>query len=90
MSSYEYQCSSCSKHHEIWQKISEKLQKTCPDCSGPLRKLISMSSFQLHGGGWYADGYSSVKSNERKKIGDDSGPAKDKAITKEKPTVPPP
>lgn len=28
-------------------------------CGGPTRKLISKSSFQLLGGGWAADGYSS-------------------------------
>lgn len=30
-------------------------------CGGPTRKLISRSSFQLLGGGWAADGYSSSK-----------------------------
>lgn len=65
---YEYQCSSCSKHHEIWHKISDQPKKICPDCSGPLHKLISMSSFKLKGGGWYSDGYSSVKSNDDKGI----------------------
>lgn len=70
---YEYQCSSCSKRHEIWQKISDQPKKICPDCSGPLHKLISMSSFQLKGGGWYSDGYSSVKSNDIKKIGGKNG-----------------
>ena len=69
---YEYQCDSCSKHHEIWQKISDPPKKICPDCSGTLHKLISASSFQLKGGGWYSDGYSSVKSNAGKRIGDNN------------------
>lgn len=54
---YEYECPSCSRVFEIWQKISEKPKTACPDCSGPLKKLVSLSSFQLKGGGWYADGY---------------------------------
>jgi putative FmdB family regulatory protein len=69
---YEYQCSNCSKRHEIWQKISNQPKKVCPDCSGPLHKLISMSSFHLKGGGWYSDGYSSTKNENMKKIGNES------------------
>jgi len=66
---YEYQCNKCRKIHEIWQKMSDKPADKCPDCSGPLHKLVSLSSFQLKGGGWYVDGYSSSsdkKNNEQK------------------------
>ena len=57
---YEYQCKKCRKIHEIWQKMSDKPADKCPECSGPLHKLVSLSSFQLKGGGWYVDGYSSA------------------------------
>lgn len=56
---YEYECEECHKVSEVWQSLSEEQKTTCPECSGPLKKLISMSSFQLKGGGWYADGYHS-------------------------------
>ncbi|MFV0437181.1 MAG: FmdB family zinc ribbon protein [Desulfopila sp.] len=56
---YEYECKSCHKVLEVQQKIADKPLTTCPDCAGELKKLMSMSSFQLKGGGWYADGYSS-------------------------------
>ena len=55
---YEYQCESCADVIEKWQSMSEEPLTTCPSCSGPLKKIISMSSFKLKGGGWYADGYS--------------------------------
>lgn len=58
---YEYQCKECRKIHEIWQKINEKPAERCPDCGGQLHKLVSLSSFQLKGGGWYADGYTNGK-----------------------------
>ncbi len=61
---YEYQCKKCRKIHEIWQKMSDKPAGKCPDCGGPLHKLISLSSFQLKGGGWYVDGYSSVPTDK--------------------------
>ena len=54
---YEYQCESCKDVIEAWQSLSDKPMTICPNCSGTLKKLISMSSFQLKGGGWYADGY---------------------------------
>lgn len=55
---YEYECQSCQEVIEKWQSLAEQPLATCPSCSGPLKKLISQSSFQLKGGGWYADGYS--------------------------------
>ncbi|MDP3695113.1 MAG: zinc ribbon domain-containing protein, partial [Desulfocapsaceae bacterium] len=34
---------------------------SCPECKGSVKKVMSMSSFQLKGGGWYADGYASTQ-----------------------------
>jgi len=56
---YEYECSGCKKVFEIQQRIAEAPLEVCPDCGASVRKLISRSSFQLKGGGWYSDGYSS-------------------------------
>jgi putative FmdB family regulatory protein len=56
---YEYECTSCCNVFEIFQRMTEDPLMTCPNCSGSVKKLMSMSSFQLKGGGWYADGYSS-------------------------------
>jgi len=55
---YEYQCDNCKQVTEAWQSLAEEPLTTCQTCSGSLKKLISMSSFHLKGGGWYADGYS--------------------------------
>jgi len=55
---YEYECPQCEKVFEVQQKMADSPLETCPDCGGPVKKLISQSSFQLKGGGWYADGYS--------------------------------
>ena len=59
---YEYRCTSCGATREVLQKLSDKPLKKCPECSGALEKLISRSSFQLKGTGWYASDYGS-KSN---------------------------
>ena len=56
---YEYECSGCKKIFEIQQRIADAPLAVCPECGAPVRKMISRSSFQLKGGGWYSDGYSS-------------------------------
>ncbi len=60
---YEYECISCCNVFEIFQRMTEDPLTTCPDCSGSVKKLMSMSSFQLKGGGWYSDGYTSKSCN---------------------------
>ena len=74
---YEYECNSCKKVIEITQRISDAPLSECPDCSGSVRKLISVSSFQLKGGGWYADGYNG-SSNGNGNGKETSSPAADK------------
>ncbi len=56
---YEYNCLACSKDHEIIQKVNEPLLAICPTCGGKLEKKLSLGGFQLKGGGWYKDGYTS-------------------------------
>lgn len=57
---YEYECKECDRIFEVQQKMADKPLTNCPECQAPVKKLMSMSSFQLKGGGWYADGYSSA------------------------------
>ena len=57
---YEYECKSCEKVFEVQQKMADAPLQSCPECEGPVTKIVSMSSFQLKGGGWYADGYAST------------------------------
>jgi putative FmdB family regulatory protein len=56
---YEYRCVDCGNEFEVMQKFSDEPIAECAECSGRVEKLISRSSFQLKGGGWHADGYSS-------------------------------
>ncbi|MDR3204720.1 MAG: zinc ribbon domain-containing protein [Deltaproteobacteria bacterium] len=54
---YEFECSDCHQVTEAMQKFSDQPLTVCPRCGGHLSKLISMNSFQLKGGGWYATDY---------------------------------
>ena len=64
---YEYECNECKKTFEVQQRMADDPLTDCPECDGTLKKLMSMSSFHLKGGGWYADGYASKKSSDPKK-----------------------
>ena len=54
---YEYRCGTCSHEFEQMVKLSDPTPP-CPRCGATeVRKLVSASSFQLKGGGWYKDHY---------------------------------
>ncbi|WP_456430807.1 FmdB family zinc ribbon protein [Thermosulfuriphilus sp.] len=63
---YEYQCESCGKTFEVWQKISDDPLKTCQSCGGTVKKLISHTSFQLKGSGWYVTDYARKTESKKK------------------------
>jgi putative FmdB family regulatory protein len=60
---YEYKCKKCGSEFEVFQKISEADAKSCKFCHGPVNKLMSLSSFQLQGSGWYVTDYGGKKPN---------------------------
>jgi len=45
------------------QRITESPLTTCRVCNGPLKKLISNTSFQLKGTGWYVTDYARRSGN---------------------------
>ncbi|HEX9442550.1 MAG TPA: zinc ribbon domain-containing protein [Candidatus Binatia bacterium] len=53
---YEYACGKCGTF-EVTQRITEKPLGRCPTCKGKVKKLISNTSFQLKGTGWYVTDY---------------------------------
>jgi putative FmdB family regulatory protein len=53
---YEYSCTACGTF-DVEQRITESALTQCDRCGGPVKRLISRSSFALRGGGWYSDGY---------------------------------
>lgn len=53
---YEYHCNKCGDF-EAMQKMSDKPLTQCPTCRRKVTKLISSTSFQLKGSGWYITDY---------------------------------
>ena len=54
---YEYECLQCGAVEEALQKFSDKPLTNCSQCRGKLRKMISNTTFQLKGSGWYVTDY---------------------------------
>ncbi len=58
MPTYEYECNKCGHRFEAFQSISEKHLKHCPECNGPVRRLISAGAGLIFkGSGFYITDY---------------------------------
>ena len=60
---YEYQCMKCGEIFEAFQKITDEPLSQCKFCQSKVEKLISHSSFQLKGSGWYLTDYAHKSSS---------------------------
>jgi putative FmdB family regulatory protein len=83
---YEYQCTKCGETFEAFQKITDEPLSNCKFCQSKVEKLISHTSFQLKGSGWYLTDYAhkSSSSNSAEKSTTSEGsskPAETKAST---------
>jgi putative FmdB family regulatory protein len=65
---YEYQCKECGHALEALQKMSDDALTDCPVChKSALEKLISATSFQLKGTGWYVTDFRNKTPSEANK-----------------------
>jgi len=58
---YEYKCKKCHETFDVLQSINADPLEECIHCKGRVEKLISVSSFQLKGSGWYITDYKNKK-----------------------------
>ncbi len=65
---YEFECANGHITEELVPMGTQRT--TCSKCNKKARKIISHCSFELKGGGWYADGYSSKGSGSGTKKSD--------------------
>ena len=54
---YEYQCKKCKHKFEKIQKFSDRPIKKCPECGGPVEKVMHAPAVQFKGSGWYVTDY---------------------------------
>jgi putative FmdB family regulatory protein len=54
MPTYEYECTACGQHMEVFQRFSEDALTTCGVCGGALRKVFHPAGIVFKGSGFYA------------------------------------
>ncbi len=61
MPTYDYRCNACGHTFELFQSMSEKHKRKCPECSKlKLERLIGMGAGVIFkGGGFYETDYRS-------------------------------
>ena len=62
---YEYECEHCAHRFERIQKFSDPPLEHCPECDGPVRKLLSSPAIQFKGSGWYITDYARKPSGDQ-------------------------
>lgn len=84
---YEYQCTACNHHLEELQKFSDPPLTICPVCKkSKLQRVVSHTSFQLKGGGYYATDYKKPEKKESEtKPADGTKPSETVKPTEKKP-----
>lgn len=74
MPTYDYECDACGHTFELFQSISEPVEKKCPDCKKPkLRRLFGTgAAVVFKGSGFYQTDY---RSESYKKAAEKDKPA---------------
>lgn len=80
---YEYQCKKCKHKFEKIQKFSDQPIKKCPECGGPVEKLLHAPAVQFKGTGWYVTDYGGKDKSEKSKSESSSGAEKKETTAKE-------
>ena len=62
---YGYRCEQCGHEVELLQSMSDEPLRVCPNCMGPLRKMIYPVGIVFKGSGYYTTDYKSPGSASR-------------------------
>jgi putative FmdB family regulatory protein len=62
---YEYECTACKQRFERSQRFADPPVTECPECGGPVRRVLFPAGIVFKGSGWYI-------TDSRKSAGSDS------------------
>jgi len=58
MPTYEYECQECGYRFEKFQNMKDEPLKTCPQCGGPISRLLGTgAAIIFKGSGFYSTDY---------------------------------
>ncbi|MDE2127246.1 MAG: hypothetical protein KGJ62_11715 [Armatimonadetes bacterium] len=76
MPTYAYRCTACRREFTTVQKMSDDPLKVCPDCGGPVVRLLAPVGIVFKGSGWYVNDSRAPDTSELPPKAD-AAPAKD-------------
>ena len=80
---YPYICSACGHEYDKLQKVSDNVDKQCPECGEEsVRRKVTAAAFHLKGTGWYVTDFRDKGTKKDKEDG--KGKGEDKADAKAK------
>ena len=81
MPTYDYQCQACGHHFELFQSMTAKVKRKCPECGKPkLERLIGPGAgFLFKGDGFYITDYRSDSYKAGEKAAKDTSKPADKS-----------
>ena len=85
MPTYEYECEKCKTTFERFQSMKEEPVKECPECGGPVRRLISAGAGVIFkGSGFYITDYRSESYKQEAKKDKESSKTSETTKSSEK------
>ncbi|HEY2804177.1 MAG TPA: FmdB family zinc ribbon protein [Actinomycetota bacterium] len=73
MPTYEYACTKCGQHVEVFQRVSDEPLTVCGVCGGPLRKVFHPAGILFKGSGFYSTDSRSKSSGDGSKKSSEKG-----------------
>lgn len=76
MPTYGYKCEKCNHEFDTFQSIKDDPVKKCPECNGPVKRLIGTGAgIIFKGGGFYQTDYKNSCPKNGNKPGEGSKPS---------------
>lgn len=79
---YGYECTQCGHQLEVLQSVSDDPLRSCPECMGPLRKLLYPVGVIFKGSGFYSTDYKSSSNGKKSESSSESSKSETKSDTK--------
>ncbi len=86
---YGYRCTQCGHELEAFQNMSDPPLRVCPECMGPLQKMLYPVGISFKGSGFYSTDYKSGSGSKASPNGTSESPKPDnKPDSKSEPPKP--